>query len=96
MADAENSTAPRTLFLLRHAQALSTPAGGQDFDRKLSPKGIEDAQALGRHLKSKGYKPDFILCSSAQRTRQTCENIIEGYGKTFNVEYTKDLTHYLF
>lgn len=60
----------KRLFLLRHAMALSQASDG-DSSRALAPKGIEDAQALGRMMAHKGYVPDVVLCSSAVRTRQT-------------------------
>jgi len=65
----------KRLLLLRHAQAL--PAnGGQDFDRALSPRGLEDARALGETLRQRGLIPDYILCSSAKRTQQTCKEAL--------------------
>lgn len=60
----------KRLFLLRHAMALSQGNDG-DSSRALAPKGVEDAQALGRMMAHKGYVPDVVLCSSAVRTRQT-------------------------
>ena len=39
----------RTLWLLRHAKAVTDPPpGGSDFDRVLAPRGRRDATALGR------------------------------------------------
>lgn len=73
------SESKKRLFLLRHAQALSDAPS--DKDRALSPKGIEDAQALGRVMAKKGYFPDLVLCSPALRTRQTLEALEEGLGK---------------
>ncbi len=71
-----NDNAPHTkkrLFLLRHAIAMSdTP---EDINRTLAPKGKEDATALGSWMKRKNLLPDFVLCSSATRTRQTLEGL---------------------
>ncbi len=73
------SDSKKRLFLLRHAQALSDAPS--DKERALSPKGLEDAAALGRLMAKKGYFPDFTLCSPALRTRQTFESLKEGLGK---------------
>ena len=47
-------------------------AGVADHDRPLEERGHRDAPAAGRWLVEHGVLPDFILCSSALRTRQTC------------------------
>ncbi len=72
------SETSKRLFILRHAQALSNAA--QDKDRSLSPKGVDDAQALGRVMAKKGYFPDLVLCSPAQRTKQTLKALEDGLG----------------
>ena len=30
---------------------------------------------MGAHLKAEGLRPDLVLCSSARRTRETCERL---------------------
>ncbi|MGB0719793.1 MAG: SixA phosphatase family protein [Bdellovibrionales bacterium] len=70
----------KTLLLLRHAQALNTEAGGTDKDRKLSPKGISDAQALGALMARQSLIPALVLCSGAVRTRQTWDGVSKGLG----------------
>jgi phosphohistidine phosphatase len=58
------------LILLRHAEAQ---AGSEDDDvaRPLTAHGEQEARAAGQWLASNGVSPDRILCSPAQRTRQT-------------------------
>ncbi len=69
----------KRLLLLRHAQTL--PAENfSDAERKLSPKGKLDAQALGRIMKNKSYLPDMALCSTATRTRETLAALLENLG----------------
>lgn len=62
----------KKLYILRHAKAAS-PENGQDFDRPLSPQGIEDAAALGQLMTKQSYIPDIALCSTAKRTRETLD-----------------------
>ncbi len=66
----------KTLLLLRHAQALGTQIGENDKTRKLSPKGLDDAKALGKLMMAKNLQPDIALCSPATRTHQTLENVM--------------------
>ena len=70
----------RYLYLLRHAQAAQ-PQGVEDKVRPLTPQGMADATALGRLMKAKGYKPDFIICSPARRTQQTMRKVLEPIGE---------------
>lgn len=69
----------KRLYLLRHAQALPSSPDG-DKGRKLSPRGVEDAQALANMMAKFGYSPDVILCSSAVRTRETCQALLSALG----------------
>ncbi|KHL02889.1 SixA phosphatase family protein [Sinomonas humi] len=61
----------RRLVVLRHAKA-AWPVGVPDVDRPLAERGHADAPEAGKWLLSHKVVPDFILCSVALRTRQTC------------------------
>lgn len=65
----------KRLFLLRHAVALPATAAQDDFARNLAPAGVDDAHALGRYMKTCGFIPDYILCSSAVRTQQSLQHL---------------------
>ncbi|MDT5041336.1 MAG: phosphohistidine phosphatase [Actinoplanes sp.] len=60
----------RTLVLLRHAKA-EAPGEHPDFARRLSTVGESDADAVGAWLADEGLRPGLVLCSPAERTRQT-------------------------
>ncbi len=62
----------RTLVVLRHSKSAYPPETA-DMDRPLSARGLRDAPAAGRWLRDQGLVPDLVLCSIAQRTRQTWE-----------------------
>jgi phosphohistidine phosphatase len=62
----------RTLILLRHAKS-DWPEDVPDHDRPLAKRGRRDAPTVGRWLRRHGYQPDVVVCSTAQRTRQTWE-----------------------
>lgn len=70
----------RELILLRHAHAEAAAAGQDDIDRPLSRQGQAEAEAAGQWLKSKGYLPDRVVCSSARRTRETLEQVLSVIG----------------
>jgi phosphohistidine phosphatase len=56
--------------LLRHAKS-AWPDGVPDHDRPLASRGRRDAPAAGRWLRKTDRVPDFVLCSTARRTRET-------------------------
>ncbi|MFD6094975.1 SixA phosphatase family protein [Nocardiopsis flavescens] len=66
----------RTLLLLRHAKA-EAGFGVIDYDRSLTDRGHEQAGAVGRLLAEAGHAPDHVICSSAKRTRQTLDGVLE-------------------
>ncbi len=79
----------RHLWLLRHGKAASdAPWGGSDRERPLTARGRRDAAALGARLADKPpvlgldgvRKPEFAMCSSAVRTRQTADLIVKAMG----------------
>jgi phosphohistidine phosphatase len=64
------------LYLLRHAKSSWSDPSLHDFDRPLNKRGAKDAPKIGTAMRQKGYQPDRILCSSAQRTKETLAGII--------------------
>ena len=81
---ATKAQARRTLWLLRHAKAVTDPPpGGSDWDRVLAPRGRRDAAALGRLFAGNGEglggalkrvpRPAVALVSPAARTAPTAE-----------------------
>ncbi len=64
------SGSARRLVVLRHAKS-AWPDGVVDHDRPLAGRGRRDAPAAGRWLAKAGYVPDRVLCSTAQRARET-------------------------
>lgn len=59
------------LILLRHGKAESDSASGDDFDRRLAPRGIRESTEMGAQLADMGFKPDVVLVSPAARARGT-------------------------
>ena len=68
--------AGRKLILLRHAK--SDWPDMADHERPLAKRGRRDAPVVGRWLGESGYVPDAVVCSTAQRARQTWELVAAG------------------
>jgi phosphohistidine phosphatase len=71
---------PLRLVVMRHAKAgerLGTP----DFERPLTERGRRDAAAAGRWLRASGLIPDAVICSAADRTRQTWLGVAAELGR---------------
>lgn len=64
------------LLVVRHGQAS---IGSDDYDR-LSPRGHEQSERLGRWLASIGLAPVHVVCGAMRRHRQTLEGIAAGFG----------------
>jgi phosphohistidine phosphatase len=75
-----SSEATRRLVVLRHAKA--EPFAATDHERRLTDRGRESAQEVGRYLRESGLLPDYALVSSAVRTRETWEAVAEAAGAT--------------
>lgn len=70
----------RRLVVVRHGRADAYAS--TDHDRELTPRGREDAAALGAWLAEQGWLPDVAIVSSATRTRQTWSALAGAAGLT--------------
>lgn len=61
---------PRRLTVLRHAKS-DWPEGVADHERPLGPRGRREAPIAGQWLREHVGPIDLVVCSTAQRTRQT-------------------------
>ena len=66
----------KTLYLLRHAKSSWDDPELADHDRPLAPRGLRNIAALAAHVRAKGISPSLILCSSAQRARETLAGVL--------------------
>ena len=60
---------------MRHAKA--EPFAETDHARRLTDRGVAAARDVGAHLRDSGIRPDFVLVSSAERTRDTWAEVSE-------------------
>lgn len=80
----------KTLVLMRHAKA-EEGHGKADHDCELADRGRRDARAAGAWLHAEGLVPDLVICSTAQRTRQTWEEACRGGAQTEFVEFRRSV-----
>ncbi len=82
----------KTLYLLRHAQAMPLDLGNtRDHERPLTPKGQMDANALGREMMKRALLPDLVLCSSARRTQETCRIMKQHFPREISTHFLPTL-----
>ena len=72
-------------MLLRHAK--SDWPDVPDLKRPLAKRGRRDAPVVGRWLRGHGYLPDTVICSVADRARQTWELVAPELGGSPSVTF---------
>lgn len=81
----------KRLLLLRHAKSSWHDPSLKDFERPLKRRGRGAARKMGDYLVRKGLLPDLILCSAAQRTRETLAFIQDRLDQDLPVSIEKSL-----
>jgi phosphohistidine phosphatase len=76
----------RTLYLLRHAKSSWSDQTLPDRERPLAPRGRRDAKRIAKHLARLRIQPELVLCSPAERTRETLELLRLGETGTTRLE----------
>jgi phosphohistidine phosphatase len=59
------------LILFRHGKAEHESDSGEDFDRRLAPRGLKESAEMAQTLARLGMIPDRALVSPAARARET-------------------------
>ena len=79
------------LILIRHAKSSWSDPMMSDKDRPLNKRGRASAKAVGRWLATRSHEPGQVLCSSAERTRETWAKIADKLVAPPKAEYTDGL-----
>ena len=77
----------RALVLFRHAKSAWPDV--PDHDRPLAGRGRRNAPVMGRWLRTNGYVPDQVLCSTARRARETWRLAEEALGAAPPVSFER-------
>ncbi|GIX05373.1 MAG: phosphoglycerate mutase [Planctomycetaceae bacterium] len=83
----------RQLLLMRHGKSSWDNPHLPDEERPLKPRGRKAARRIGRWLCEQGVELDFILCSTAVRAEQTCQELLAELRAQPMVEYHPTLYH---
>lgn len=68
------------LIIVRHAKSSRDDPALDDYDRPLSPRGMDEIPRVAKWLVAQELKIDHILSSTAKRARQTAQLLCEGAG----------------
>lgn len=80
----------KTMLLMRHAKS-SHEEPVSDHDRTLNARGRDDAPEMGRLLDRHDLVPDIIVCSTAQRARETAELVAAACGYSDPIQERREL-----
>jgi phosphohistidine phosphatase len=80
-----------TLYLLRHAKSSWADPTLSDWERPLAPRGRRDGKRVAEQLARLGIEPELVLCSPAERTRETLELLRPGLGATAAIRLETEL-----
>lgn len=83
----------RTLILTRHAKSAWDDPMLEDHARPLNDRGRRSAEAIGRWLAEKGYRPDLVLSSDSARTRETWSLMAPAFDHAPPVRWDPALYH---
>lgn len=79
------------ITLIRHGKAEMPRIGGDDFERGLIQRGMQNAEAVGQFMQDHKLLPDLVLVSPARRARQTYELMSAGWPNPPRVVYEDKL-----
>ena len=79
------------LMLLRHAKSSWDDPSQPDFDRPLNRRGRKAAPEMARHMVDRGFVPELILCSTAQRTRETLAVLLNAFRDPLEIRLLDEL-----
>jgi len=77
-----NSSADKkkTLYVVRHAEAIGKVKGIPDFERSLVPKGVKGASTVARRLRKAGVGAQYLVSSPANRALETAHIFAQRFG----------------
>jgi len=81
------------LLLFRHAKSCWANPTLHDFDRPLNKRGRRASVAMAHYLVSEMPVANIVLCSTAQRTRETLAPMVQQCDREMNISLSRDLYH---
>lgn len=81
----------KRLTLMRHAKSSWEDYALSDFDRPLAPRGKKAAPKMGQYLYEQYLVPDLVLCSSANRTRETLARVQTTLPGDYEIQFDRSI-----
>ena len=81
----------KTVLLFRHGKSDWHADYSHDHERPLAARGRRAARAMGRWLTETGPAPDYVVCSTAVRARQTFSHAEKSGHWGVSAEYERRL-----
>ena len=81
------------LLLIRHAKSDWGDPRLPDHERPLNDRGRRDAPRMGAWIAERGLAPAEVLCSDAQRTRETLALMLPAWTPPSRTEHRRELYH---
>jgi phosphohistidine phosphatase len=72
---------------MRHAKSSWGDGSLADFERPLNERGLKAAPLVGRFMRKQKLRPDLVVCSPAERARQTAKLVAEAAGLAAPLRY---------
>ena len=81
----------KNLLLMRHGKSSWKNENLTDHERPLKKRGRKDSRLMAMEIENRDIIPDLILASTAQRTRETVEVIINTLFHNIGLIYSDEL-----
>lgn len=81
----------KILYILRHAKAEAGNPHQDDHERHITAVGVDAALAMGKYFVQQHVRPDFVLCSTAVRARETWDTVAQSYSDPMPVQLSDRL-----
>lgn len=76
---------------MRHAKSSWRESGLEDSERPLNARGREAARRMGQHFRETGMSIELAIHSTAVRTRETVDRLLQEFGRPVPTEGRAEL-----
>lgn len=83
----------KRLIVMRHAKSDWHAGAESDHSRPLNKRGRYDSPRMAQKISELGWAPEHVLCSDAQRTRETFELMALEWSSQPSVDFLACLYH---
>ncbi len=81
----------KRLLIMRHAKSSRDDPSLPDHERPLNMTGQQEAPLAAQQIAKAHWLPEFILCSDAIRTKETCDLVTKAWQKKIPVTFANAL-----